>query len=199
MLATVPPKQGQGRADHPLREGGLLCSRYVNTLGPMNTYLVTVVDGATARFLTLKPLAMPEYESGPGLVEQEGLTAAEKDQQGEDLWATTKPGRNRGTVGQAHGYDDHREQHMVEFSRRFAQSVVRRMTDLIQVHEVNAVVLVAEPQILGLLREAAAALLPNQVKVKEVAKDLCGLKPHDLQEYLAKRDLLPAYRSVLPS
>lgn len=163
----------------------------------MNTYLVAVVDGATARFFTLKPLEMPEYESGPTLVEQDGLVAAEREQLGEDLWATTKPGRNRGTAGQAHGYGDHREQHMVEFGRRFAQSIVRHINDLIQAEGINSLVLVAEPQILGQIREAIAPALPSQIKVQDLAKDLCALKPHELQDYLAKRELLPAYsRSV---
>ena len=45
----------------------------------MNTYLVAVVDGAFARFLTLQPVEMPDYESGPNLVEQERLSSAEKE------------------------------------------------------------------------------------------------------------------------
>lgn len=165
----------------------------------MNTYLVAVVDGTTARFLILKPVALPEYESGPKLVELDGLFTDEKEQSGADLWATTKPGRNRGTLGQAHGYDDHREQHMAEFNRRFAQSVAHRIHELIKAHNVNSLVLVAEPQILGLLRDAIASVLPESVMMQDLAKDLCALKPHELQNYLAKQDLLPAYRSVFPS
>jgi protein required for attachment to host cells len=165
----------------------------------MNTYLVAVVDGTTARFLTLKPVALPEYESGPKLVELDGLFTGEKEQSGAELWTTTKPGRNRGTLGQAHGYDDHREQHMAEFSRRFAQSVAHRIDELLKTHGANSLVLVAEPQILGLLRDAIAPVLPESVMMQDLAKDLCALKPHELQNYLAKQDLLPAYRSVLPS
>jgi protein required for attachment to host cells len=162
----------------------------------MNTYLVAVVDGTTARFLTLKPLDFPQYESGPKLVELDGLFTDEKEQSGADLWGTTKPGRNRGTLGQAHGYDDHREQHMAEFSRRFAQSVAHRIDELLKTHGASSLVLVAEPQILGLLRDA---ITPKSVMIHTLAKDLCSLKPHELQNYLAKQDLLPAYRSVLPS
>mgnify|MGYP006272308531 CR=1 FL=1 len=165
----------------------------------MNTYLVAVVDGTTARFLILKPVALPEYEPGPKLVELDSLSTHEKEQLGEDLWTTTKPGRNRGTLGQAHGYDDHREQHMAEFSRRFAQSVAQRIGELLEAHDVNSLVLVAEPQTLGLLRDAVASILPKSIKMQDLAKDLCALKPHELQDYLAKRELVPAYRSVLPS
>jgi protein required for attachment to host cells len=165
----------------------------------MNTYLVAVVDGTKARFLTLKPLDMPEYESGPTLVEQAGLSGSEKEHSGEELWTTTKPGRNRGAAGQAHGYDDHREQHMAEFSRRFAQAIAQQLQSLMSNHQANTLILVAEPQTLGILREVLDPKLPHQVTVHELAKDLCALKPHEIQDYLAKRDLLPAYRYVATS
>lgn len=162
----------------------------------MNTYLVAVVDGAIARFLTLRPLEMPNYESGPNLVEQDRLSSAEREQHGEDLWATTKPGRNRGTAGQAHSYDDHRDRHMVEFSRRFAQSIAHHIDELLRTHDANTLVLVAEPQILGLLREAIAPVLPKHIALHDLAKDLCALKPREIHDYLAKRNLLPAYKYV---
>jgi protein required for attachment to host cells len=85
---------------------------------------------------------------------------------------------------------------MAEFSRRFAQSVAHRIDELLKTHGANSLVLVAEPQILGLLRDA---ITPKSVIIQTLAKDLCSLKPHELQNYLAKQDLLPAYRSVLPS
>lgn len=164
----------------------------------MNTYLVAVVDGAIARFLTLEPVAMPEYESGPTLVERDRLENASKEQHGEDLWATTKPGRNRGTSGQAHGYSDHREQHMTEFNRRFAQAITQTVNRLLQAHESTRLVVVAAPQTLGLLRDVLIPTLPKAIAVQEIAKDLCALKPREIHDYLAKRELLPAYQFVVP-
>jgi protein required for attachment to host cells len=163
----------------------------------MSQHLVAVIDGTKARFLTLKPVEFEGYESGPNLVEHEGLHSVEKEMQGQDLWANVKTGRNRGGVGQAHSYDDHRQAHMIEFERRFAQSISNRILDLIQAHEVRQLVLAAEPQILGLIREELNGSLPSQVKLSELAKDLCRYSPRELHDYLAERKLLPAFQSVV--
>ena len=85
---------------------------------------------------------------------------------------------------------------MVEFSRRFAQSIVHQISGLLQTSEVNSFVLVAEPQILGLLREAIAPVVPKQVALRDLAKNLCALKSREIHDYLAKRDLLPAYKAL---
>ncbi len=162
----------------------------------MSQYLVAVINGTKARFLTLSPVEFNEYEPGPNLVEHEGLVSAEKEMQGQELWANTKTGRNRGTSGQAHGYDDHRNKHMVEFERRFAQTIIHRIIDLSKAHKIKDLLLVAEPQILGILRETMASSLPKQLTVTELAKDLFRLSVKDLHDYLAKRSLLPAFNRV---
>lgn len=157
----------------------------------MNQAVVAVIDGTRARFFTLEPAEFPEYESGPNLVERDCLTNATKEMQGRELWANTKTGRNRGQSGQAHGYDDHRQNHVSEFERNFAKEIAGKVLDLVQANHAQQVVLVAEPQILGLLREALSTQLPKQLKVTELAKDLCKLKPLELHEYLADKEILP--------
>lgn len=158
----------------------------------MSRYLVTAVNGTTARFFTLESAALPEYESGPNLVEHEGLVSSEKEQLGEALWSSTKTGRNRGSGGQSHSYDDHRQNHMIEFERRFAQSVTNHLLDLAQTHQAQQVILVAEPQILGIMRDVLTPVLPKQLQVSDMARDLCHLKPHELHEYLSEKGQLPA-------
>ncbi|MBE7385984.1 MAG: host attachment protein [Leptolyngbya sp. SIO1E4] len=160
----------------------------------MSQYLVAVIDGTKARFLTLSPAEFDEYEAGPNLIEHEGLHGAEKEMQGQDLWANTKTGRNRGTSGQAHGYDDHRSNHMMEFERRFAQSIASRIAHLSQAHQVQQLILVAEPQILGIMRDVMAPSLTRQLTVHEVTKDLCRMSIKELHNYLAHRSLLPAFK-----
>ena len=162
----------------------------------MNQYLVAVVNGTKARFLTLSSAEFNEYEPGPNLIEHEALVSAENEMQGQELWANTKTGRNRGTSGQAHSYDDHRNKHMFEFERRFAQTIVQRIIDLSQAHQTKHLILVAEPQILGILREAKTAGLSKQLVVTEVAKDLFRMGIKDLHDYLAKRSLLPGFHRV---
>ncbi|PSR17495.1 host attachment protein [filamentous cyanobacterium CCP3] len=156
----------------------------------MTRFLVAVVDGAKARFLTLEPLDAPELESGPDLTERCELLNPAIEMAGQDLWANTKTGRNRGSGGGGHSYDDHRSNHLVEFERRFAQSIGAQMDSLATAYELNTLVLVAEPQILGILRDCLAGM-NGRLQVQELAKDLCKMTPRQLQDYLAQRGLLP--------
>ena len=162
----------------------------------MNQAVVAVIDGTRARFFTLESAEFPEYQSGPNLIEQECLTNTARELQGKDLWANTKTGRNRGSRSQAHGYDDHRQNHISEFERSFAKEVVGKIVELTQLQHAQQVILVAEPQILGLVREVLTPQLPKHLKLEELAKDLCKLKPLDLHEYLADKGLLPARKVV---
>jgi protein required for attachment to host cells len=160
----------------------------------MSRVLVTTINGATARFFTLESAALPEAESDLKLVEHEGIINPERGLSGGALWTDAKSGRNRGAGGQSHSYDDHRQNHRLEFGRRFAQSIATQLLHLIQAHHIQHLILVAEPQILGLMREAYASLLPKQLKVNELARDLCHFKSQELHEYLTGKGQLPARR-----
>lgn len=162
----------------------------------MSDFLVAVVSGTQARFLTLEEAQFPEYESGPNLVEHQELLNQAKEMRGQELWANVKTGRNQGAGGQAHGYDDHRQNHLSEFGRRFAHAIATEIVNLTQVHHPQQLLLVAEPQILGVLREALAGVLPKNFNIQELNKDLCKLKPLELHEYLAAKNLLPARKKV---
>jgi protein required for attachment to host cells len=162
----------------------------------MNQSIVTVIDGMRARFFTLEPATSPEFESGPNLIEQDCLTNTAKELQGKDLWANTKTGRNRGSGSQGHGYDDHRQNHINEFERSFAKEIVSKILELTHANGVGQVILVAEPQILGFVREVLTPQLPKNLKLKELAKDLCKLKPLEIHEYLVDKDLLPPRKLV---
>lgn len=163
---------------------------------PMNHSLVAVVDGTKARFLSLEEAENPEYQSGPNLLERKEVLNPNKELPGKELWANVKTGRNKGAAGQAHAYDDHRQNHLDEFERRFAQMIANEIIHLTQAEQTNRLIVVAEPQILGCLREALAPLLPRNLQIQELAKDLCKLKPLEIQEHLAQKNLLPARKKV---
>jgi protein required for attachment to host cells len=163
----------------------------------MTRFLVAVVNGSKARFLTLEPLNAPELESGPDLIERCDLVNPAFEMAGQDLWANTKTGRNRASGGKSHNYDDHRDNHLVEFGRRFAQDIVAEIDRLIADYDLNTLLLVAEPQILGVLRECLHSRTGRSVAIDELAKDLCRLKARQLHEYLAQKELLPARQVAL--
>lgn len=155
----------------------------------MSRFLVAVVDGAKARFLTLEPLDAPELESGPDLVNRCELQNPAIAMAGQELWANTKTGRNRGSGSRGHSYDDHRGNHLVEFERRFAQAIEAKIDSLMTLYDLNTLILVAEPQTLGILRGCLTET--NGQQVQEIAKDLCWMTPRQLQEYLAQKGMLP--------
>jgi protein required for attachment to host cells len=157
----------------------------------MTRFLVAVVDGAKARFLTLEPLADPAVESGPDLVERCELVNPAIEMAGQELWANGKTGRNRGGGSQGHNYDDHRNNHLVEFERRFAQAIGDQIEEMMAAHGLNTLILVAEPQILGLLREVLQGNAGRFGTVHDLAKDLCWMKTRQVHDYLSQKGLLP--------
>lgn len=158
----------------------------------MAKFAVAVINGTQARFFILDSTVSSEYESGPNLIEHEGLTDLTKEIHGQELWANIKTGRNRASGGQVHGYDDHRQNHEVEFGKKFANKISSAMLNIIKTHEARQLILVAEPQILGLMREAMTDKLFTDLNITEVAKDICNFSINQIHDYLAKKELLPA-------
>lgn len=158
----------------------------------MSDYCIVVADGARARLFTLEPVDSPETEGGPNLLEREDLLNPEQKVHTGQLWSDVKTGRNRAPGGgQAHGYDDHRTQHVDEYKRRFARSVAQQTAQLVQTNSARNVILVAQKRMLGLLRAEFDALVRNDVTVRTIAKDLSKLTPQEVHRYLAKEQLVP--------
>ena len=162
----------------------------------MGKFAVAVINGTQARFFILDSAASSEYESGPNLIEHKGLFDSTQELHGQELWANTKTGRNRGSNGQAHSYDDHRQNHKLEFEKRFANKISSAMIDLIQANQAKQLILVAEPQILGIMREVMNDSLLKNLNIQEVAKDICHFNVNQIHDYLAKKELLPACQKV---
>ena len=160
----------------------------------MNRILVVAIDGTTARFFTCESAESPESNGCARLVEREQLDNPANSMHGQELWANTKTGRNRGSNGRAHAYDDRRQNHVVEFERQFAKRIAAKISDLHQSCSTKKLLLVAEPQILGIVRESLQSGKSKDLRTAELAKDICHLNSHDIHEYLANKSLLPARR-----
>ncbi|MGF1542575.1 MAG: host attachment protein [Pleurocapsa sp.] len=162
----------------------------------MSKFAVAVINGTQSRFFTLDSAATSEYESSPNLLEHQGLSNTVNELHGRELWANTKTGRNRGSGGQSHSYDDRRQNHVLEFEKKFANKISSAMLDLIETYQARHLVVVAEPQILGIMREAMTDKSFKTINVQEVAKDICHLKSTQIHDYLAKKKLLPPCNQV---
>ena len=156
----------------------------------MRHTLVAVLSGTQARCFECEP-------TDRKLTELTGLRSPDHELHDQALWSTLKPGRNRGTATQAHSYDDHRANHRLESERRFAHRVVDHLGYLEKTHPAEALILVAEPQFLGILRSMISPKLHQSWQITELAKDLCNLTPTELHHYLAKKEMLPAPKRLM--
>lgn len=162
----------------------------------MSCFLVAVVDHSRARLFTFEDSDFPE-QSPPALIEQKDFTNEASRQMGQDLWSNSQSGHNRSAVSHTYGYDDHRQNHLREFERRFASEVTGQLQQMQTTCEPTKLVLVAEPQILGILRETIQSCPLRSLRCEELAKDISKLSVSQIHQYLADKALLPPpYRAV---
>jgi protein required for attachment to host cells len=95
-----------------------------------------------------------------------------------------------------HPYAQRRLRHRLELEKRFAQDVAGKVAGLTQSWSRGSVILIAEPRMLGLLREAGRGVLKHGVTTKELAKDYTQLAVSELHEHLAESGIIssPAAR-----
>ena len=158
----------------------------------MNQYCVVVANGSKARFFTLEDPENPEVHYGPNLVKQADIVQQESELRDHEIWSDSKSGGNRGHGGRSHGYDDHRNQHRDEADKRFAHTII---SECKRFSQKNAkIILVSQKRMLGHLRHAIQST-HGSLKPRELAKDLVKLNPIDLQEHLARENLIPERRA----
>lgn len=156
-------------------------------------YCIVVADGSRARFFTLEQPEIPELEGGPDLAEHRDLVNPEKEQRKRELFSNLKSGRNQAPAGgPGHGYDDHRGRHTDEIERRFARRLSAEIAGFARDRRVGQLVLVADPRMLGFLRNELRSGLPSSVRVAELTRDLSSLTAPRIHARLADAGLLPA-------
>lgn len=160
----------------------------------MSNFCVVVAEGARARFFTLEYPEIPEMQSGPDLVEQQTLVNPEHRAHQDRIFADTRGGRNRTSGGEAHGYDEHRDQYDADQEAHFAQDVAGHLERMARDQRARRLVLCAEKRMLGFLRTALNGHVPDGVDLREVPKDLAKLKPRELHGHLAADGHLPRRR-----
>lgn len=152
---------------------------------------IVVADRARARFVTIERPSDLEFEGGPTLVEHEDLVNPEATLMGRDLFANLKSGRGRAPGGgAAHGFDDHRGRHEQEMVRRFSRRISEAALAFVEEHGVTDLLVVAEPHVLGLLRNGFDALTARGIRLEEIAENLSWRSLPHIQDVLARRGLL---------
>ena len=156
----------------------------------MNDYWVIVADGAQARIMALEQRAGVPSRAAVRLVESARLANPQHTVGGRRTLRKIKSGRDigRGRVA-PHGYTDKREPHEAELLRRFASRIAEQAAALSGRR--SSMVLVADPRMLGLLRNALKPVTGAGVKVRELAHDYTWCTAPQIRKHLRENGLLP--------
>ena len=121
----------------------------------MNNILVIVADRGAARFFRLEAVDAPRIKAR--LVEGASLQHPDFTER-EDLTGRphTETNSNR-QAGPVHPIEAQRERHRLEHGRHFSHDIAHEAVDTAKNWKEGTVVLVAEPRVLGLLREPMAS------------------------------------------
>jgi protein required for attachment to host cells len=138
----------------------------------MTTTMFVVADRTGARFLAesgarLQVIAEIEHPEGK-------LRNSDRD--------ADRPGRTHDATGTRHAYE-RAESPRERITAQFARTLARRIGALRMEHRYDELVLVAEPGLLGLLREALDAPTAKTVR-RTIGKDLAHVPIHELADRL---------------
>lgn len=161
----------------------------------MNRTCIVVADARQARFYSVEDVESPRLKMK--LVERTVLPNPNSDLKvlGEGMSGRvhTETNTNR-QAGPMHPMGAQRERHRLELDRRFGQEIARETAAVTKEWKDGTVVLVAEPRMLGLLREPLRTALRQGIELKELAKDYTNLPAAELHEHLALNGLVQAHR-----
>lgn len=119
------------------------------------------------------------------LVEEASLVNPQRHERPSELFSASAGSGHVASHG--FGLDDHRDQHLENVDRQFAQDVLEQVRLACSSQPVDRLILCAPPRMLGHLRHGSA----GPVEVVEVAKDLTKLAPTALRAHLADHHALP--------
>lgn len=154
----------------------------------MNNTCLIIADGAGARLFFVVPSESPRGKLR--LAQQATLVNAETKARGRSGAGRVKSERNTNRqAGPMHPIGAQRERHRLDHERRFGVEVVECAVDLTADWDRGVVVLIAEPRLLGLMREHLRDALKSEIKLEELAKDYTGLSTAELERIVVARDL----------
>jgi protein required for attachment to host cells len=159
---------------------------------------IVVADAARARLYTYEPGDYPVTERRAELVERADLVNPERRLRPSEV-LSDRPGLSRAPTGVLHGMGDHRVRREHDVDLRFAGEIYRQLDDLLTAHPAPRVVVVASPNMLGLLRQWTGGLGARSIQLDEVAADLTRETTPVLHDHLAKLSLIPARQRLMVS
>jgi len=159
----------------------------------MDHVCVVVAGSSRARLFLLQESDAPRATSR--LVERGSLANPSLRSRGGSVTGRprTETNTNR-EAGPMHPIGAQRARHRVELERRFSTGIARKAAGLAKSWAAGTILLVADPRMLGFLRETVRGALKPAIRVKELAKDYSRLTASRLWERLARDGVIPANR-----
>jgi protein required for attachment to host cells len=96
---------------------------------------------------------------------------------------TERPGRVHNSVGSARGSVEQTDWHD-QAERKFLDSLMVKLDHAVATGQAKALIMVAPPRALGMMRQAYTQRLRDVVR-QEVDKDLVKMPVHEIEKYLA--------------
>jgi protein required for attachment to host cells len=157
----------------------------------MDNTCVVVAGSGRARIFLLEESPAPRAPIR--LIERGTLANASLRSRGRSVTGRVRTETNTNReAGPMHPMGAQRERHRIELERRFSVEIARKAAALARNWSTGSVVLVADPRMLGFLRDAARGALKPGISVKELAKDYAHLTASKLRDHLALSGVFPA-------
>jgi protein required for attachment to host cells len=150
---------------------------------------IALVDATRARLFTFERVT-EGANTREELVERTDFVNPQRRRRSSEVFSDTQPGSSR-TGHLQYAFDDHRDHHISQLDDKFARMAMAGLRELIDEHETQRIVICASPRMLGRLRSAAPGLLPGDIALDELPRDLVKLSRGDVRAELASRGLLP--------
>lgn len=160
----------------------------------MNRTCVVVADTRRARFFGVEP---DGPRSKVKLIERAELAKPDLRELGSSVTGRVRTETNTNReAGPVHPMGAQRERHRVELEQRFGQEIAGQAGEITRGWKEGTIVLVAEPRLLGLIRDPMRKALHPGIELKELAKDYAQLTTAELHDHLALNSIIPARRSL---
>ena len=159
----------------------------------MDRVCVVVAGASRARLFLLQESDAPRATTR--LVERGSLSNPSLRSRGRSVTGRprTETNTNR-EAGPMHPMGAQRARHHIELERRFSTGIAHKAAGLAKSWAAGTILLVADPRMLGFLRETVRGALRPAIRVKELAKDYSRLTAPRLRERLAQDGVIPETR-----
>jgi len=159
----------------------------------MKQICIIAADGSRARFISAQLIDDIAFEGSPKLVEHEAVVdpLGELPEREKFSDRESRKPSGAGPKGALPVTDDHRDSHQIEDTRRFVRLILQAADRFIQAERPYRLLLLAEPQLLGVLRSELSPQRWGELDVQHLALDLSGKSLTELRDVLTRRGLLP--------